>query len=642
MVHRVVVFFALVAACGGSGTWAPARPHPNKGDYLAHLQLESTGANPVDPSDILPRLGLTAVAKREGTIDEYQLQLDTARIAGVYQRLGYFSVEVKSKVVKLDRAYPDAATLVFTVTPNKRATVHLEFFGLPDNVPFSKVRDVVPIKEGAAFDYEVYDATKDPLLDLLMDNGYAHARVEGTVIADRAHARATIRFVADPGPASTFGEITIQGVTEPMLVDALRARIKWTTGEPFSHRALVATQNAIYSVGLFGTVRVEPSSDDLSPVVPVKISVTSVTKNEASAGGGFALEPDAYAPRARFTWTRHGLFTPLTTSVLDLRPEYAFEIPTCGHIYLPWTCKRDFRGRVVETITQQDLFAPELRGDVEGGADYLVYEAYSKLGAHARLGLSRPWFEKKLELRVGWQYQVNGFPQTNVDQATVQRLGIDHVNYIGTYTGTLVLDLRDSPISPTFGLYAEVKAAVGTRFALGQYDYLQLTPEVRGFLPLGHDYVLAARTRFGTITGDVPATERYFEGGTSSMRGFSARQLSPFVRSTLDPFPNVPIGGAGLLELSAELRIPEFYKFLGLGVSAVVFIDGGDVTFTASELDPQNLHWATGFGLRLVTPIGPVGLDIAYRLNRTEHDLEMLNPNAGHHFNWLLAVGEAF
>jgi len=261
---------------------------------------------------------------------------------------------------------------------------------------------------------------------------------------------------------------------------------------------------------------------------------------------------------------------------------------------------------------------------------------------YARLGLSRPWFEKKLELRVGWQYQVNGFPQTNVDQATVQRLGIDHVNYIGTYTGTLVLDLRDSPISPTFGLYAEVKAAVGTHFALGQYDYLQLTPEVRGFLPLGHDYVLAARTRFGTITGDVPATERYFEGGTSSMRGFSARQLSPFVRSTLDPFPNVPIGGAGLLELSAELRIPEFYKFLGLGVSAVVFIDGGDVTFTASELDPQNLHWATGFGLRLVTPIGPVGLDIAYRLNRTEHDPEMLNPNAGHHFNWLLAVGEAF
>jgi len=126
------------------------------------------------------------------------------------------------------------------------------------------------------------------------------------------------------------------------------------------------------------------------------------------------------------------------------------------------------------------------------------------------------------------------------------------------------------------------------------------------------------------------------------MRGFSARQLSPFVRSTLDPFPNVPIGGAGLLELSAELRIPSYFKVLGLPISSVVFLDGGDVTFAADELDPKNLHWATGAGLRLVTPIGPVGLDIAYRLNRTEHDAAMLNPNAGHHFNWLLAVGEAF
>src|SRR3569832_1240641 len=225
------------------------------GDYLAHLQLESTCANTVDPSDILPRLGLTAVAKREGTIDEYQLQLDTARIAGVYQRLGYFSVEVKSKVVKLDRAYPDAATLVFTVTPNKRATVHLEYFGLPDNVPFSKVRDVVPIKEGAAFDYEVYNATKDPLLDLLLDIVYAHSLVEVTVIAFRAHARSTIRFVADPGPASTFGEITIQGVTEPMLVDALRARIKWTTGEPGARRARGAARGAGGGGGRGGTGR---------------------------------------------------------------------------------------------------------------------------------------------------------------------------------------------------------------------------------------------------------------------------------------------------------------------------------------------------------------------------------------------------
>ncbi|MEO6776636.1 MAG: BamA/TamA family outer membrane protein [Kofleriaceae bacterium] len=643
-----MVFLALLAACGGAQAFhevpkAAARHAKSEGaDWLYDLALDTTGGTIIDPDDILPRLGLAAVAKGQRPLDEYQLQLDTGRVAGAFQRLGYFAVDVKTRI---EHRYPEhkgAATLVFVVTPNRRATVHLEFFGLPDNVPFSKVRDAVPIKEGSKFDYDLYDATKQPLIDLLLDNGYAHARVEGTVIVDRAHATATIRFVIDPGPRTTFGEVVIQGVTDPMLVAAVRARIKWSTGEQFSHSAVLATQTAIYGTGLFGSVRVEPSSDDLAVVMPVKISVTLATKNEASAGGGFALEPEAYAIRGRFTWTRHGVLTPLTTSVLDLRPEYAFETQTCSHVYLFWTCKRDFRGRVVETLTQQDLFLPDVRGDLEAGADYLVYEAYSKLGAHVRLGLAKPWFDRKLELRIGWQYQVNDFPDTYVDPATVQRLGIDHVNYVGAYTGALVLDLRDSPISPTFGLYAELRAAVGTHYALGEYDYLQLTPEVRGFLPLGQDYVLAARGRFGTISGDVPATERYFGGGTSSMRGFSARQLSPFVRSTLDPFPNVPIGGAGLLELGVELRIPSYFTLLGLDISSVVFLDGGDVTFTASEIDPKNLHWATGFGLRVVTPVGPVGLDIAYRLNRTEHDAEMLNPEAGHHFNLLLAVGEAF
>ncbi|HET9989988.1 MAG TPA: BamA/TamA family outer membrane protein, partial [Kofleriaceae bacterium] len=648
VVRRVVVFLALLTACGGAQKFqedpkrAAAHAKAKGTEWLYELDMQTVGGTVIDPTDILPRLGLAAVAKGQRAIDEYQLQLDTARVAGVFQRLGYFAVDVKTRV---DHRYPenkDAATLVFIVTPNKRATVHLEFFGLPDNVPLPKVRDAVPIKEGSKFDYDVYDATKEPLLYLLMDNGYAHARVEGAVIADRVHATATIRFVSDPGPHSTFGEISIQGVTEPMLLASLRARIKWSTGEQFSHKALVDTQTAIYGIGLFGSVRVEPSSDDLASVVPVKISVTSVTKNEASAGGGFALEPVAYAIRGRFTWTRHGVLTPLTTSLLDLRPEYAFETQTCSQVYLPWTCKRDFRGRIVETLTQQDLFLPDVRGDIEGGVDYRVYEAYSKLGAHVRLGLAKPWFERKLELRVGWQYQVNDFPSNNVDPATVQRLGIDHINYVGAYTGALVLDLRDSPISPTYGLYAEVRAAVGSHYALGQYDYLQVTPQVRGYLPLGHDYVLAARGRFGTITGDVPATERYFGGGTSSHRGFTARQLSPFVRSTQAPFPYVPIGGAGLLEVSAELRIPSYFKFLGLPISSVVFLDGGDVTFAASDLDPTNLHWATGFGLRVVTPVGPVGLDVGFRLNRTVHDPEMLNPVAGHHVNWLLAVGEAF
>lgn len=636
--HRVVVYLALLAACGG--TAAQVRPHTKGSEYLRALKLESAGGvNPIASGDILPRLGLEAVAVRQGSIDEYQLQLDTQRIIGAYQRIGYLGVDVKTKVDK--PAGQDAVTLVFIVTPGKRATTHLELFGLPDDVPLKKVLAAVGIKENSPFDYDLYDAAREPLNELLQDSGYAHVRIEGTVIADRAKAKATLRWVIDPGPRCTFGAAQLAGLEDGLLADAVRARIVFVAGQKYSHQAIADTQAAIYGIGLFGSVRVEVASDSIDPVVPIKISVTPVTKNELSLGGGFGRDVATYFIRGRLTWTRHGVITPLTTSSLDLRPGYAFEELTCQTLYYPWSCKSDFRGRVTETITQQDLFIPDLRGEVEGGVDYLAYEAYAKLGTHLRLGLSQPIFTKKLQIRVGWQYQINDFPDKYVDAATVAALGIDHINYIGTYTGALILDLRDSPINTTEGIYAAVTAAKGTKFALGNYDYFQLTPEVRGYLSLAPNYVLAARVRFGTITGQVPATERYFGGGTASMRGFGARQLSPFGPSTDMPPRELPIGGAGLFETSVELRTP--FGF-GVPLTSVFFLDGGDVTFAASDIDPSHLHWAVGYGIRIPTPIGPLGVDVAFRLNRTNDN--GINPQPVHswidYFNPLIAVGEAY
>jgi translocation and assembly module TamA len=645
-VRRFVALCVLVAAC------AHARLLPKTGTpYLIALDLQTVGSDPLDKSDILPRLGLQAMVTRNntkladnsedtqlnGAIDEYQLQLDTQRIVSAYQKLGYFAVDVKTRIDKPPNS--DAMTLVFVVNPGKRATVHLEFFGLPDDVKLKQVLAAVGIKEGSRYDYERFDASKEPLGELLQNSGYAHARLQGTTIADKAMSRATIRYIVDPGPRSTFGEVQLSGLDKGILADAVLARIAFVRGQKFSHKAIVDTQAAIYGIGLFSTVRVEPSNEDIDPVVAVKVSVTPVTKNEASAGFGAGLDPTAYSLRLRGTWTRHGIITPLTTSALDLRPEYAFESATCSSWYRVWTCKRDFRGRLVETITQQDLFAPEIKGDVEGGVDYLVYEAYTKLGAHVRLGISSPIFTKKLQLRVGWLYQLNDFPTIYVDDTT-KPLGLHAVNYVGAYTGALVLDLRDHAINTTFGIYAELRVAQGTPAALGRFTYTQVTPEVRGYLPISKKLVLAARARFGTLSGNVPATERYFGGGTSSMRGFGARQLSPFEPALADANKNLPVGGAGLFETSFELRTPPLFRVFGLDLDTLVFLDGGDVTFAASDLNLAHLHWATGVGLRFVTPIGPIGLDVAYRLNRTNATAD--NPDPGTRFNFLFAVGEAF
>jgi translocation and assembly module TamA len=619
---RVCALVVLLVACGG----APAVTHPAKDDYLAALQIEGNSA--IETKYLLPRLALSAAIDRR-SIDDYNLLLDTQRIKTAYVKLGYFAADVQTRQERKG----NALTIVFVVKEGRRAYTRIEFAGLPDDVPEAKARAAMPLAEGDRFDYDKFDGAKDPLQRLLGNAGYAHADVEGTVVADRAHALATVRFAINAGPRATFGEITVLGA-EGILSDSIIARIKFQRGEPYSQSKLEDTQLAIYGMGEFASVRVDPDRDNLDVVVPVKITVIPVTKNEVTAGGGFGLDPLTYSANLRAGWMRHAFLTPLTTLNVDLRPEYAVERELCDYSDI-LSCKRDFRGRLLATLTQDDLLFPDIKGAVEGGLDYIVWEPYAVLGAHTRVSISTPLGTPKLQLRVGWQFGVYDFPDIYVDKPTATLLGIDKINYVGAYTGTLVLDLRDKPIEPTSGLYVEARVAKGTPYAGGGFSYLEITPEIRAFIPLG-SVVLAARARVGVITGDVPATERFFGGGISSMRGFGQRRLTPYGPSTFDG-SLLPIGGAGLIESSLELRFPLAQPW-GIDLGAVVFFDAGNVTLSASELDPLDLYYATGFGLRWLSPIGPVGADLGFRLNKRAAG----EPGSEEFIVPQIAVGEAF
>ena len=163
-----------------------------------------------------------------------------------------------------------------------------------------------------------------------------------------------------------------------------------------------------------------------------------------------------------------------------------------------------------------------------------------------------------------------------------------------------------------------------------------MTPEVRTYLPLER-FVLATRFRVGTIAGDLPVTQRYLAGGASSQRGFPERRLAPTVTRVKDDGSSVSvvIGGGALLEASAELRT-RLGKLIGIDWSGVLFLDGGDVTERLDGLDVTHLHWAAGAGLRAATPVGPVRVDVGYRLNR----LDDLRP--GERVAYHLSLGEAF
>jgi translocation and assembly module TamA len=643
---RHLVVAVAASACAHSTATRAVEDRLERVDFEGNQQLKN--------KTLLTGLGVHRVLQRSGAVDPYMIQVDADRIRGEYLRKGYLDVDVRSRVERK----ADTAAVIYTIEEGARSNTKTLILGLPDDFPAKKVRDKLPLVEGKPFDYEVYDLAKPNLLQVVQDEGYAHAQLDASVIADRANHTAVVLLVYTPGPKCTFGNVEITGATGELAEAALH-RLAFAPGQPYSAQAIVQTQRNLYGFGRFSTVRVDPDKEG-GEVVGVKVAVAEGARHELKLGGGLGMDQTNYEVRGRAGYSIAGWPFPLDTVTLDFRPAYAF--PRDGQSPEP-------RMRTLAKLDRQDLFWTYAKGTVEGGYNFLTVEAFTSYGPFTRLGFETRLGSPRLVLRLGWGFEsvnfrkvlcVSGAKTCSGDRspeagdaitALKQHLNVDAPERVGMYQQALVVDLRDHPIEPTLGGYAELRVSEGTRFAGGAYEYFAVQPDVRGYLPLPviPGAVLAARVRYGAIFADkdnVPPTERLFAGGASSQRGFGERRLSPHTDLPMEP--SVPYGGTRLIDTGIEARVP-ITKIRTMPLGVAVFLDGGDVTDAAKDpaltgvtatrdLDLSNLHWALGAGLRLQTVVGPVRLDVAYRLNRTEAG----EPEAGSHYAYHLTVGEAF
>jgi len=625
----LLLVFAALAAC------AHAPAHKAGEERLKKVDFE--GNHRLSDETLLTGLALHRTLKRGRAPDPYLIQVDADRIRGEYLRHGYLDVDVRAKTERKG----DDTTVTYTVEEGVRAKTRIVVTGLPDDVPVAKVVAQMPIKDGAPFDYEKYDLAKPFLLAVAQDAGYAHAVLNASVVADRANHTAVIELAYVTGPRCTFGKVKVVGVTGD-LAEAVQDRITFKSGQVYSQSAITQTQRNLYGFGRFSTVRVQPDKTGNSEV-GVEVAVSEGARHEIRLGGGVGLEPTVYEVRGRAGYVIAGWPFPLDTVTVDLRPAYAFQRVGEGGA--------EPRIRAVTKLERKDLFWTYTTADAQVGYNYLTVEAYTNSGPLASVGFETPLGTDRLKLRVGWGIQQVSFSHQNtvIPIADMKRIRIlDDDQRIAAYQQSLVLDLRDHPIEPKLGAYAELRVSEGTKLAGGQLDYFEVVPDLRGYVPLYvGGAVLALHGRFGGIFGDIPATERFFGGGSISQRGFSERKLSPFIPGKpigangeieeAKAFQRVPYGGGGLIDTSVEARIP-ITKIRDMPLGGVVFLDGGDVTETPGDLDVMNLHWAIGLGLRVQTIVGPVRLDFGYRLNRTGGD----NPDPDSHYAYHLTIGEAF
>jgi outer membrane translocation and assembly module TamA len=111
----------------------------------------------------------------------------------------------------------------------------------------------------------------------------------------------------------------------------------------------------------------------------------------------------------------------------------------------------------------------------------------------------------------------------------------------------------------------------------------------------------------GTVVEDVPASERFFAGGDSTVRGFVLDRLG--MPDTVND-QGYPAGGNGLAVVNVEMRSP-YWK----GLAGVGFLDAGNVFRLASDIRVTDFRPAAGFGLRYRSPLGPLRVDLGFNLD---------------------------
>ncbi len=182
---------------------------------------------------------------------------------------------------------------------------------------------------------------------------------------------------------------------------------------------------------------------------------------------------------------------------------------------------------------------------------------------------------------------------------------------VGFLFADLILDRRDNEVLPQRGFILETRADLALEEFASEGDYAKVVVRGKEYIPLNSFVNLRITNRIGFAISfrrdfKVPIEERFFLGGSNSIRGFEEDSASP-----IDPVTNQFIGGNFMVNYGLELSIKATTK-----LSFALFLDGGGVFESPEKFNINELREGAGFGIRWSTPIGEMAGDMGFKLDR--------------------------
>lgn len=667
---RSHIWMLALLALGAPG--CVKKDYPERAPVISNIELE--GTDHVSPQALLDGLA-TAESPRflgiwDGVIFDYEvfdealLERDLARIERYYRARGYYEARVTAaRVVHVDAHHVRVQIRVSEGQPVLLAgavqTPGIE--RLPPDVSFAAIR-VNRLAPGDAFDEAVYEKTKRDIVNALADRGYAYAKVKGSATVDIANHTASVVIEVEPGPHARYGPVRIVGL-EKVPEGPVRDNLELVEGSEYSRSEVEDARTALVNLGVFSTVDIKQDfSSPASGVVPITVVVKEAPLRTLRLGGGVRFDVLEWSSHLTIGWEHRNFLSGMRKFSIETRPGVVFYPTRIDNFESPnRLLPRNFvraelrqpaflEGRTTGFVASEFNVYPVLYPghDPDPNENLLGYEEVKAQG-----GAERAFFSHHLYLTPSYNFQVNA-PFAYIGQNELQTA------YVSYPQLTAIFDFRDDPIEPHKGVLISNTVQVAGYIFGGDASDVKEQPEIRTYVPISSSVVFATRATVGFLFPENyggyidlaplvfgqpnPATvdpalraavlrdeqllllRAFFSGGPTSNRGYPLRGVGPQgILGFLLPNAgaactdiNNPrclraLGGLTLWEASAEVRFPLFGPLRG-----VLFVDASDVARRTGNIRFDYPHLSPGLGLRYVTPVGPIRLDVGYRLPYTQ------------------------
>jgi outer membrane protein insertion porin family len=510
------------------------------------------------------------------------LRVDLQLLENVYQNNGYINVQVGEPVVEINR---EAGGIIITVPITREGDqFKVGKVTLSGDSVFKEeeLRQIVRLSTGEIYSREAVRNDIMKLTDAYADRGYAFADVTPTVSVDPGTRVVNLAFTTRPGSKVYIGRIDIVG-NERTRDRVIRREMRLDEGELYSATRLQRSRQRLTNLQYFEEVKIDTKRRGEEELMDLAVEVTERSTGQFTAGIGFSsIENVVFtASISQSNLFGRGQSISLSARVGSLSQDFVI----------------DFQ--------EPYLFGQPITGGVSVFRRSLDYDTFESRRTGVGLTLGRTLGEYA-RASVTYNYEIVEIDDLDPGASDLLRQE-EGTSYTSSITPRIVWDSRDNQFDPAGG---SVQAFEVTGAGLGGTNrYYKVVGSTTWHFPLPEGLTGFVRGRFGIGDGyagkELPAAERFFLGGATSVRGFEFRDIGP-----KDSRGN-PLGGTSFLQFNLEIG-----RSFGRLLRLVTFFDAGNVYNPGNQFDFGDLRRSAGVGFRLITPLGPIRLDYGFKLDR--------------------------